>query len=128
MSFPDAVRSVLRQYVVFSGRARRSEYWWFVLFYFLVSLVAAIVDSSLGTRDDWGGYGVVGTLATVALFLPALGVAVRRMHDTDRSGWWVLINLVPLVGWIVFVFFAVTDSKPDNRFGPNPKTAGLPYH
>ncbi|WNV76823.1 DUF805 domain-containing protein [Geodermatophilus sp. DSM 44513] len=115
MSFGDAVRSVLTQYVGFSGRARRSEYWWFFLFSVLVSLAAAAVDAVLDTT-------VFGLVVALALFLPSLAVSVRRLHDIGRTGWWVLLGLVPLVGTIVLIVFACLDSEPGpNRFGPAPK-------
>ncbi|MGN9812519.1 DUF805 domain-containing protein [Micromonospora sp. BQ11] len=123
MSFADAIRSVLTQYVGFTGRARRSEYWWFALFSFLVSIVAAILDGVFGTNlGDAGSTGVIGLIVTVALLLPSLAVGVRRLHDTDRSGWWLLIGLVPLVGAIVLLVFFVKDGTPGaNRFGPDPR-------
>ncbi|MDG4825634.1 DUF805 domain-containing protein [Asanoa sp. WMMD1127] len=121
MSFTTAIKSVLTQYVGFSGRARRSEYWWFVLFSFLVNAVASILDSALFDATP-GRPGIFGIIVGLALFLPGLAVAVRRLHDTDRSGWWILIALIPLVGAIVLLVFMVGDSKPgQNRFGANPK-------
>jgi uncharacterized membrane protein YhaH (DUF805 family) len=133
MSFPAAIRSVLAQYVGFTGRARRSEYWWWALFTVLVGLAAAILDSVLGTTfgpdnsPAWrGSTGVVGSLVNLALLLPTLAVAVRRLHDTGRSGWWLLIGLVPIVGAIVLLVFFVLDSTPGtNRFGANPKEGPL---
>ena len=125
MSFQDAVRVCLTQkYVDFSGRARRSEYWYFVLFGIIVSVVAGIIDGILGTRNTLGNYGLVGGIASLALLLPNLGVGVRRLHDTGRSGWWLLIGLIPLVGWIVLIVFFVQDSQADNQYGPNPKGVG----
>jgi uncharacterized membrane protein YhaH (DUF805 family) len=122
MSFQDAVRTCLQQkYVDFSGRARRSEYWFFVLFYVIARFVAGIIDSIIGTRGFGGGQGVLGTLVALALLLPGLGVGVRRLHDTGRSGWWILIGLIPIVGAIVLIVFFVQDSHPDNQYGPNPK-------
>jgi uncharacterized membrane protein YhaH (DUF805 family) len=129
MSFTAAIRSVLTQYTGFTGRARRSEYWWWALFTVLVGLAAAILDSVLGTTlgpDNsaaWrGSTGVVGIIVNLALLLPTLAVAVRRLHDTDRSGWWLLIGLVPIVGAIVLLVFFVLDSTPGtNRVGANPK-------
>lgn len=124
MSFTAAVRSVLSQYVQFGGRARRSEYWWFVLFSILVGIVAAILDVALGTDSSSSAWsaGLVGTLVNLALLLPSLAVGVRRLHDTNRSGWWLLIALIPLVGAIVLIVFFVQDSTPGpNRFGPSPK-------
>lgn len=123
MSFGDAIKSVFSQYVGFKGRARRSEYWWFVLFTFLVILAAAILDNVLGlTVGEDSSTGYITLVAYLALLLPTLAVAVRRLHDTDRAGWWLLIGLVPIVGGIVLLVFYVLDSTLGaNRFGPNPK-------
>ncbi len=122
MSFTQAVRSVLTQYVGFGGRARRSEYWWYALFSVLVGIVAVILDNALGTDFESTGNGLISLLLNLALFLPSLAVAVRRLHDTDRSGWWLLIALIPLVGAIVLLVFFCQDSTPgQNRFGPSPK-------
>lgn len=121
MGFTESVRTVLTRYAVFSGRARRSEYWWFVLFSVAVGIVASILDRALGT-DTANGTGVVGGLVSLALLVPGLAVQVRRLHDTGRSGWWVLLNLLVVIGWIVLLVFFVQDSKPgSNRFGANPK-------
>ena len=107
-----------KKYVEFSGRARRLEYWMFVLFNILASVAIAVVDAILGTS------GALGGLYSLAVLLPSLAVTFRRLHDTDRSGWWLLICLIPLVGAIVFLVFLCLDSKPGaNRFGPNPKGA-----
>ncbi|MFG2048276.1 DUF805 domain-containing protein [Micromonospora sp. NPDC048935] len=122
MSFGAAIKSVLSQYVGVSGRARRSEYWWFALFTLLVSIVAAILDSSLGLTFEGSSTGVIGLIASLVLLLPSLAVAVRRLHDTDRTGWWLLIALVPVVGAIVLIVFFVLEGTPGaNRFGPSPK-------
>ena len=121
MSFTEAVSSVLRQYVVFGGRARRAEYWWFVLFTVLVSLVAGLIDAVLGTMTQ-SGIGFIGTVASLALLLPSLAVTVRRLHDTNRSGWWVLAFLIPIAGLVLLLVFMLSDSNPHpNRFGPSPK-------
>ncbi|MFY1696449.1 DUF805 domain-containing protein [Solwaraspora sp. WMMA2101] len=122
MSFTDAVRSVFTQYVGFSGRARRSEYWWFALFSLLVGIVTSILDTALGTNFEDSTNGVIGLLVSLALLLPSLAVAVRRLHDTDRSGWWILIGLIPIIGWIVLLVFYVQNGTPGpNRFGSDPK-------
>jgi uncharacterized membrane protein YhaH (DUF805 family) len=124
MSFTAAVRSTLSQYVGFGGRARRSEYWWFFLFLVLVGIVTSILDIALGTDFEGSGAsdGLLNLIASLALCLPSLAVAVRRLHDTDRSGWWILIGLIPLVGAIVLLVFFVQDGTPGpNRFGPSPK-------
>lgn len=126
MDFMTAVRTCLSKYVDFSGRARRSEYWYFALFNLLVSFVASILDAVLGTDYDLGSGGFISTIASLALLLPSLAVGVRRLHDTDRSGWWILIGLIPIIGWILLIVWFCTDSKPDNQYGPNPKNEGLP--
>lgn len=114
MTFTEAVSSALSKYVVFSGRASRSEYWWFVLFNIIVSIVAAGIDAALGIQ-------AIGALVSLALLLPGIGVGVRRLHDIDKSGWWLLIAFVPLIGFIVLIYFFVQPSQPgDNRFGPPP--------
>ena len=119
MSFPEAVRSVLTQYVGFSGRARRSEYWWYILFYLIVAIVASVIDSILGT--DSGGTGLVSGLVGLALLLPTLAVSVRRLHDISRSGWWVLLGLIPLIGTIILIIWYCQDSHGPNAYGSSPK-------
>lgn len=115
MNFSDAVRSVLSQYATFTGRARRSEYWWFVLFGVLVGVVLTILDAIIGTS-------ALVWIADILLLVPNLSVGARRLHDTDRSGWWQLIGLIPFIGVIVLIVFFCQDSKPGpNRFGDSPK-------
>lgn len=121
MGFVEAVKSCLSQYVGFSGRARRSEYWWFFLFNILVSIVASILDSILGTTSADTNIGLIGSIAGLALFLPSLAVGIRRLHDTSRTGWWILIGLIPIVGWIILIVFYCLDSHGDNKYGPSPK-------
>lgn len=107
-----------KKYVDFSGRARRTEYWMFSLLTTLASFGFAFLDGIIGSPF------LLCNLYGLAAMLPNLAVTVRRLHDTDRSGWWVLITLIPLVGSIVFLVFMCLDSTPgDNRFGPNPKAA-----
>ncbi len=120
MSFADAVRTCLNKYADFSGRARRSEYWFFFLFNVLVSIVASIIDAIIGTRSS-SGFGLLEGIAALALLLPGLAVGARRLHDTSRSGWWLLIGLIPLLGAIVLIIFFVQDSHPDNQYGASPK-------
>jgi uncharacterized membrane protein YhaH (DUF805 family) len=122
MAFPDAVKICFNKYVDFSGRARRSEYWWWFLFTVLVSIVASIIDSILGTRNG-SGTGVIGGLADLALLLPSLAVGARRLHDTGRSGFWLFLWLLPCIGWIILIIFFVMDSQGDNKYGPSPKGA-----
>lgn len=115
---------VLKKYAVFGGRARRKEYWYFFLFNALIGIVLAIVDGVTGTLVPGAGIGLLGGLYSLAVFIPGFAVTVRRLHDTGKSGWWLLIFLVPLVGVIVFLVFMVKDSQPgENQYGPNPKVA-----
>lgn len=105
----DAVKALFIRYADFQGRSRRSEYWWVFLFNLITSRVFAAVSTSFATV--WG----------FALLIPILAVGVRRLHDTGRSGWWVLLNLIPLVGTIILIVWLCQDSSPDNQYGPNPK-------
>jgi uncharacterized membrane protein YhaH (DUF805 family) len=114
----------LKKYAVFSGRSRRKEYWFFVLFNVLASIVLAAIDGATGSFNPETGMGTLGTIYALAVLLPSLAVSVRRLHDTGRSGWWLLIGLVPVIGAIVLLVFMVQDSKPgENQFGANPKGA-----
>jgi uncharacterized membrane protein YhaH (DUF805 family) len=114
---------VIKKYVVFSGRARRKEFWMFVLFNVTISIILGFIDRLIGT--DYGrGNGVLGTIYSLAVLLPSLGVTWRRLHDTNRSGWWILIGLIPIIGWIVLLVFYAQEGKPgDNQYGPDPKAA-----
>lgn len=115
MSFPDAVRSGLQNYVNFSGRVRRSEFWYFYLFYVIVLVVARILDSVVGISP------LLYTVAALGLFLPLLGLGIRRMHDTNRAGWWVLLPIVNIIFW------ASEGTPGDNQYGPNPTAAPTAY-
>lgn len=116
MDFWTAVKTAYSKYVTFKGRAPRSEYWYFVLFCMLVAIVASILDFGL-----FGHNGVFYLIVTFANFLPSLAVAVRRLHDADRSGWWFLIVFVPLIGAIVLiVWFCMRGTPGVNRFGDDP--------
>jgi len=116
--------TALKKYAVFSGRSRRSEYWYFILFYFIIYIALAFVDRVTGTFDPKSGIGLLTAIFALALLIPSLSVSVRRLHDTDRSGWWLLIGFIPLIGAIVLiVFFAQDSGAGTNRFGPNPKAA-----
>ena len=117
--FLDALKN---KYATFEGRARRSEYWYFVMFYVLSIVALAIVDNVLGTLSEEAGLGLLSGVFVLATFIPTIAVTVRRLHDTDRSGWWVLLEFVPIIGGLVLLVFMVLDSQPGaNRFGPNPK-------
>jgi uncharacterized membrane protein YhaH (DUF805 family) len=106
---------VLKNYAVFSGRAQRTEYWMFVLFNFIITLALAFLDSAINNP------GVLTGLYSLAVLIPSLAVLFRRLHDTGRSGWWVLILLVPVIGAIVILVFLVLASEEgENDYGPNP--------
>jgi len=116
MSFQEAIKAVLGNYAKFDGRARRSEFWYFFLFYlvvvFALQIVGAAIDPTIGS--------ILVTLFVLAVIIPMIAVEIRRMHDTDHSGWWILVPIVNLV-------FALTDGTPgDNRFGPSPKDSAAP--
>ena len=111
-----------KKYAVFSGRARRKEYWFFILFLTIALLLLSIVDRVTGTWDPMFDLGLFTLICALGSTIPAIAVSVRRLHDTDRSGWWFLIQLIPLIGGIVFLVFCCLDSSPgQNRFGANPK-------
>jgi uncharacterized membrane protein YhaH (DUF805 family) len=120
MTFGEAVRSGFDHYVKFDGRASRPAFWWWVLFVVLASVGANIIDLAIGAP-------VFSAIVGLGLLLPNLSVAIRRLHDTDRTGWWVLIWLIPLIGWIVLlVFYLQQGDAGENRFGPPPAAAPRP--
>lgn len=125
MGFGTAIKSFWSNYVNFKGRARRSEYWFIALFLFITNLGATILDGAVFATDvdlflETGGWGPIGVLWSVAVFLPSLAVVVRRLHDTGRSAWWLLIVLVPIAGAIVLFVFTLFGSDPvANRYGPS---------
>jgi uncharacterized membrane protein YhaH (DUF805 family) len=112
----------LKKYAVFAGRARRKEFWFFLLVNTLIALALAIVDVLTGTFDEDVGLGLLSGLYAVAMIVPSIAVTVRRLHDTDRSGWWYLLVFLPVIGGLVILVFMLIDGTPgSNRFGPNPK-------
>ncbi len=112
---------VLRNYIGFRGRARRKEYWMFILVNIVLTGVLGIVDKILGLQLG-GGEGVLTTVYGVLIFLPWWVVQFRRLHDTDRSAWWLLLLLIPVIGWLVIIAFNCQSGTPgENRFGPDPK-------
>ena len=127
MGFGEAVKSFWSNYATLKGRSRRSEYWWIQLFLVLTNLAVAAIDLALmnGDVDRFianGGGGIVGLVWILVTIVPALAVLVRRLHDTGKSGWWVLIGFVPFVGTIVLFVFSVLDSDAgDNKYGASPK-------
>ncbi len=145
MGFTEAVRTVFSKYATFSGRARRAEYWWFALFSFLMHAALQIVDRVVfgggmmgpSAGMGWGnsGPGLLDGLFSLAVLLPSIAVWVRRLHDVGRSGWWWLLALIPVIGWIILFYWSVRrgDVGP-NAFGPDPISdagplipSGIPY-
>ncbi len=115
---------VLKKYADFSGRARRKEYWFFVLFNIIISVALTVIDVMVGTYSQAIGIGLLACIYALAVLIPGIAVSVRRLHDTDRSGWWLLIVLIPIIGPIVLIVFMCIDGTPGtNRFGPSPKEA-----
>jgi len=115
MNMIEAIKSVFSQYVGFKGRARRSEYWYFFLFNFIVALVLGIIGQVIGNT-------ILSTLWSLAVILPGIAVGIRRLHDIGKSGWWLLISFVPVVGTILLIVWCCKDSDPgENQYGANPK-------
>ncbi|KJD45236.1 DUF805 domain-containing protein [Paenibacillus terrae] len=107
---------VLQNYVGFQGRARRTEYWMFVLFSMIATFIISLIDGLVGLTP------ILTYLYSLAVLLPSLAVIARRLHDTGRTGWWILIGLIPLVGSIILIVFLCQDSQPaENKYGKNPK-------
>ncbi len=118
MGFSEAVQTCLSKYATFSGRARRSEYWFFYLAVIVAYIAALIIDAVIGTT-------LFVPIVFLGVIVPTLAAGVRRLHDTGKSGWFILIGLIPLVGGIIVLVFFVMDSAPgDNQYGPNPKNVG----
>ena len=118
----------LKNYAVFNGRARRKEYWMFVLFNLLFAIAAMLLDNMLGTTTNGVSGGYIYMLYSFALLIPGIAVAVRRLHDVGKSGWFMLIVLVPLVGAVWLLVLFCTEGTPgDNEYGPNPKAEVLAY-
>lgn len=120
----------LKKYADFTGRARRKEYWLFYLFYFIVYAVLMVLSGAAGAAGGNGGAmgaglgGIVLMIFALGMLVPSLAVSFRRIHDTNRSAWWLLLGLIPLVN-LVLLFFFVQDGTPgQNRFGPDPKGRG----
>jgi uncharacterized membrane protein YhaH (DUF805 family) len=129
MGFGTAIQAFWQNNANFTGRARRSEYWFIQLFLVLTNLAAAVIDLVLMRGDVErfianGGGGIVGFIWILITIVPALAVLVRRLHDTSKSGWWALIGLAPIAGAIVLLVFTVADStEGDNAYGLSPKVS-----
>ena len=115
---------VLRKYAVFKGRSRRKEYWYFILFSILISIVLAVIDTVTGTFSAEYRMGLLGSIYLLAILMPYIAVTVRRLHDQNGTGWWMLFFLVPFYGPIALVVLMLQDSNSgENRYGLNPKGA-----
>jgi len=126
MGFTTAVTTCFQKYVDFNGRARRSEYWWFVLFVILAAIVATILDHIIDPPPAGVPFsiGIVYGLVVLACFLPGLAVEIRRLHDTNRSGWWLLIAFVPFLGaLLLLIWFCFKGTAGDNKYGADPLKA-----
>jgi uncharacterized membrane protein YhaH (DUF805 family) len=118
MSFSEAVKSGFDHYAKFDGRASRPAFWWWALFSLLVGIAGSIVDAVIGSQ-------ILNIVVSLGLLLPNLSVSIRRLHDTDRTGWWILIALIPLIGLIVLLVFYLQKSDPgDNSYG-SPMAEGV---
>ena len=122
------IDTIKNRYAQFTGRASRSEFWYFALFYFLLDVAVLIIDTYLlnpvlGVVPQQAGQGgVLQMLFALALLVPSIALGIRRLHDIGKSGWWYLLVFIPLIGWLLLLYFYVTDSQPGtNRFGENPK-------
>lgn len=113
--------AALKKYAVFNGRAGRKEYWFFALFVFLIYLALGLIDKVIGITHKGEGVGLLSGLFTLAMFFPGIGVGIRRLHDTGRSGWWLLVALIPLVGTIfMLILMALKGNTGANAYGPEP--------
>ena len=113
-----------KQYATFSGRARRKEYWMFILFYIIVYISLVIIDVISGTFSSENGYGILAALFALAALIPSLAIGARRLHDINKSGWWQLLYLIPIIGVFIMLFFLVSKgTEGENRFGVDPLLA-----
>lgn len=111
MGFTEAIKTCFNKYATFQGRASRSEYWYWCLFYFLIFIL---------TEVPYIEY--LALIAALLVVIPSISVGVRRLHDIGKSGWWYLVAFIPLIGGLILLYFAVLDSQPgENQYGPNPK-------
>jgi uncharacterized membrane protein YhaH (DUF805 family) len=113
---------VLKQYADFSGRARRREYWMFILFNMIFAVMAVIIDNIFGFAIEGLGYGPIYLLYCLAVLLPGLAVSVRRLHDVGKNGWMIFISLIPIIGAIwLLVLLVAAGEQGTNKWGENPK-------
>ena len=124
MLFPDAVKTCVKEkYATFSGRASRSEYWYYVLFYVILYTITMVIDSALFPAPIGAESAMhpISTILSLILMLPSLAVTARRLHDINRSGWFQLLVFIPIIGFIILIIWYCQKSDAgDNRFGPAP--------
>lgn len=129
MGFGEAIRVCFNKYVTFSGRARRSEYWWWVLFTVIGQAVLGVADQmifgwqsmTVGDAEVAVNAGPLAGVFSLVILLPGISVMVRRLHDTGRSGWWFWIVLIPLIGWIFLLYWMIkAGDAGNNAYGPDP--------
>ena len=114
---------VLQKFADFSGRASRAEYWWYILGYVIVYVAAVIFDDILGLNNTGMEYGVITTVVILLFFLPSLSVSIRRLHDVDKSGWWLLVNFIPFGVFVILYFQLLKGTAGDNKYGPQPPSS-----
>ena len=130
VGFGEAISRGLRNYFNFSGRATRAEYWWWGLFIILAGIVLAVVDTLTGTMGMFGDSGLLGFLFELATLVPSFALGARRLHDINRTGWWLLLWFVLVIGWIVLIVWAIKQGDQGlNKYGPDPRqpTSQQPY-
>ena len=110
----------LKNYAVFSGRAPRAEYWWFVLLYVVARIAAYLLDSTFQLGDSDGSIGWLTLIVILGFLIPQIAVSIRRLHDSGKSGWWLLAGIVPLIGLILLFFMAQPGDEGPNDYGPDP--------
>lgn len=116
MSFMEAVKACYSKFATFSGRASRSEYWWFFLFYVIVYIGLTTIAAALGSEI----FGLTAFAFVIASLIPSLAVGARRLHDIDKSGWWLLLSIIPIVCLVLIYFFALKGTDGDNQYGADP--------
>lgn len=117
----DYYKDAIKKYVEFEGRTTRKEFWMFVLISFIITILLSIIDSMIGTAG-FGRGGLLANVYTLAVFLPSLAIGVRRLHDTGRSGWWMLLGLIPFIGTIILIVVWAQESKPASASPAQPST------
>jgi uncharacterized membrane protein YhaH (DUF805 family) len=122
MGFQKAVATCFRKYAVSAGRATRSEFWYFVLFIFLVSGILTVADGMIFGRE-YADPQLLSGIFSLGVFIPSWAVNIRRLHDIDKSGWWILLNVIPVIGSIILIYWACKPGTGPNRYGPVPEGA-----